>query len=543
MLLRWTDETVFRGADGRIAQLGRHPATARILVTSVLLTVVLIASTQGATQAGPRTFSDALAALALPPNIGAGIKTNEPVTIEFSEPMDPGSVADTLVIQPESDVYLTWNDDATSVDVAPSALWSTDERYVMTVAADSLTAEGHEIGEVMEVTFTTETAPAVRRFLIVRSGSADQASDASLARLDPASAEAAAAAALEDVSTATTIDIEFTTAMDREAVEDSFTIQPYVPGTFAWEGTVLSFGPEERLETGTEYTISLVGAIDSRGNRIGREAVFTFTTDAAAQVVRVLPAAGAADVTADTISVWFSQPMAVDATTASFGVFDIQGAATAVPGNVSWDDSGTQLTFTPNAPLGAGRLHAIRLGSGATDMDGNPVQGEWRFTTAAAAATPALDGAAPNRPAYAPPAYAPGSPLEGYALEQINSARAAYGFPPLGLDPAVSAAASGHAWDQLQYGYYDHNSLDGRTARTRLIQAGASFGLNGENQCHHYGMSAIDTLNWCHSAFMAEPWPGHWNHIGNILGPNYTRVGIGIADGGGRVVITWDFVQ
>ena len=77
----------------------------------------------------------------------------------------------------------------------------------------------------------------------------------------------------------------------------------------------------------------------------------------------------------------------------------------------------------------------------------------------------------------------------------------------------------------------------------RLIDAGASFGMVGENQCYYIGMSAIDTINWCHAAFMSEPWPGYWNHIGNILGADYTRVGVGIGEANGRVVITWDFIQ
>ena len=42
---------------------------------------------------------------------------------------------------------------------------------------------------------------------------------------------------------------------------------------------------------------------------------------------------------------------------------------------------------------------------------------------------------------------------------------------------------------------------------------------------------------------MSEPWPGYPNHIGNILGTRYTRVGIGVADNGSRVVIVWDFAN
>ena len=56
-------------------------------------------------------------------------------------------------------------------------------------------------------------------------------------------------------------------------------------------------------------------------------------------------------------------------------------------------------------------------------------------------------------------------------------------------------------------------------------------------------MSEQATLNWCHAQFMAEPYPGHWNHIGNILNPNARRMGVGIANVGGKIVIVWDFAD
>jgi uncharacterized protein YkwD len=40
---------------------------------------------------------------------------------------------------------------------------------------------------------------------------------------------------------------------------------------------------------------------------------------------------------------------------------------------------------------------------------------------------------------------------------------------------------------------------------------------------------------------MAEPYPGYFNHIGNILNPRFTRVGIGIAERNGQVKIVWNF--
>jgi hypothetical protein len=55
--------------------------------------------------------------------------------------------------------------------------------------------------------------------------------------------------------------------------------------------------------------------------------------------------------------------------------------------------------------------------------------------------------------------------------------------------------------------------------------------------------STTQTLNWCQSEFMSEPYPGYANHIGNILSTHYTRVGIGIAIQGSKVIIVWDFTD
>ena len=110
---------------------------------------------------------------------------------------------------------------------------------------------------------------------------------------------------------------------------------------------------------------------------------------------------------------------------------------------------------------------------------------------------------------------------------------------------ALSAVANEHAWDMLRNNYFSHTSIDGRTKEDRLRNAGISFGWNGENICYSYdsARSPIDVLNWCHSQFMSEPYPGYANHIGNILGAHYTKIGIGIAVSGAKVYVTWDFTD
>ena len=131
--------------------------------------------------------------------------------------------------------------------------------------------------------------------------------------------------------------------------------------------------------------------------------------------------------------------------------------------------------------------------------------------------------------------------MQEFALWQINQSRADYGLPPLRLDSAISKVASAHAWDQVNYGYFSHTGRDGSRVSDRLRRAGISFSYSGENMCYYNGLGLRAMLEWCHSTFMSEPYPGFANHIGNILGTHYTRLGLGIAQSGGKVIIVWDF--
>jgi uncharacterized protein YkwD len=131
-----------------------------------------------------------------------------------------------------------------------------------------------------------------------------------------------------------------------------------------------------------------------------------------------------------------------------------------------------------------------------------------------------------------------------YALNQINAARAQYGRAPLALNSTITAVAYGHAADMLAYNYFSHTSRNGMTYRQRLTAGGVSYGYSGENICYLGGGGGIQaTLNWCHAQFWAEPYPGGGNHKDNILSPNYRRIGIGIASGGGKVYVVWDFTD
>jgi len=513
---------------------GGNPTAARILVGALSLTVVLVASQSGTLQAQPIPTATQSRSI-LPTSIGVGIRSTEAVTIEFDQPMDRASVTSTLTIRPSTRHALAWSDDGRRLTVSPVRRWQTDARYVIGVASTARDADGTTLGNPYRVSFTTQTAPVVTSFQLRFPRDIETERSQALAATgiggsgigQPASASDVAT----QVSTRTSITVGFSSPMNHRDTERRFVISPRVDGALRWEGNSLVFMPSERLPTLSRYAVTVVGAHDQQGNRLAGDVSFSFTTRIGAQIVKMSPANGAVNVTDGRVTVWFTQPMDAAATAAALAVKDLTTGA-IVAGTTSWSADASQLSFAPAAALAKGHRFEVRLGEGARDGDGNPIATAWAFTTKPDPA-PTV-----RTPVTGPP---PPADLANYALWQINQSRAKYGFAPLRLDAAVSAVASAHAWDMANYAYFSHTGRDGSTVSDRLRRGGVSFSWSGENICYYNGIGAKAMLNWCHSVFMSEPYPGVANHIGNILSPHYTRLGVGIAQKGTRIYITWDF--
>jgi uncharacterized protein YkwD len=534
------------------ARLQQHRAITRLTLAGLALAVALGFSLQDAV-AGPNRDPFANSTI-LPANIGVGVASTEAVVISFDEPMDPASVEASLVIQPAVDLQASWSTDHRTLTLRPSARWRTDRRYLLTVDASAKLAHGKALGEDKTLSFTTQTAPSVSEFE-VRLVSDHAQPQVSLRQPGGAIAYDIADGAvlgdtplidapvdtLDDASAQTGIRIAFTAPMNEADVQDRFSIQPAVRGTFSWRDNQMTFTPRDRLKADTRYSVSLVGAHDAAGNRVGGDVSFSFTTRADAELLRFTPERHATNVQAKQVVLRFSEPMNTTSTSNAIRVINLTTGHN-VGGRLDWRDGGTELRYVFKSALPRGSLIEVSLGKASKDKDGNAVSISWTFRTrpAPAAATEQLTQSgiapAPARPGPAAPAD-----MQQFALWQINQARADYGFAPLRLDGAVSAVASAHAWDMLNNGYFSHTGRDGSTIAGRLRAGGVSFSWSGENICYYNGLGLRGTLEWCHATFMSEPYPGIANHIGNILSPHYNRLGVGIATSGGKVIVVWDF--
>lgn len=507
----------------------RHPAVTRAIVAGLVLALAAGISLGGAAQAGLTAVLPAPPSI-LPLNVGIGIGTRDPVTLPFGQAMDRGSVEAALTATPAHPFSVGWSQDGRSLHVIPVSPWQSDARYALTVGPTARTSAGALLGGPARFSFTTQTAPRVRDFSVTTAAAPPVPS----AALDPAADDPTRPAAVASgVSSRTAIRITFNSMINRGEVEAGFSLTPAVPGVFTWAGTTMTFSPIERLVADARYGVSLTGVHDLAGNPLSGDTSFSFTTRAAAQLLRSTPAAGATRVAARELVLGFSQSVDPDTVGPALRVRDRTSGKT-LTGSIVWNAATTQLRFTPTRAFAAGHRIDVSLADGAVDADGNAVTASLTFTTRASApASPSATG---------PQASAA---LVTYALNQLNAARAAHGLKALVYDKAIEAVALGHAWDEVIYNYFSHTGRDGSSHEDRLRAAGLKFGWNGENQCmnSNTGRNTTQTLDWCQAQFMSEPYPGVANHIGNILSTHYTRVGVGIAIRGAKVIIVWDFTD
>ncbi|MFH8388749.1 CAP domain-containing protein [Streptomyces sp. NPDC018036] len=121
--------------------------------------------------------------------------------------------------------------------------------------------------------------------------------------------------------------------------------------------------------------------------------------------------------------------------------------------------------------------------------------------------------------------------LERTAREVValtNTERAAAGLPPLGTDPTLTIAAQAHSADMVARDFYAHVSPEGSQPWDRAAAAGCTRRAIGENIACGQRSPAEVVRGWMDS-------PGH---RANILKPDFTHIGIGLA-GGGRAGTYW----
>lgn len=113
------------------------------------------------------------------------------------------------------------------------------------------------------------------------------------------------------------------------------------------------------------------------------------------------------------------------------------------------------------------------------------------------------------------------SVLPGVLATLTNQDRAASGIPTLSVDAHLSEAAQMKADDMAAKGYFSHVDPEGRQPWYWLQKAGYEYAYAGENLA----------VNFTDSEDVQEAWMNSPTHHANIVKPQYTRIGIGVAQG------------
>lgn len=127
--------------------------------------------------------------------------------------------------------------------------------------------------------------------------------------------------------------------------------------------------------------------------------------------------------------------------------------------------------------------------------------------------------------------------LEHGSYQLVNAERTEAGVSPrLTRDAALDDIARQFSQSMRDEGFFSHVTPTGKTLRSRLAKEGYSFLVAGENIARV--TNSPDPAAYAHSLLMDNP-----GHRGNILGPKFQRLGVGVAIDGQTVWITQIYVR
>lgn len=111
--------------------------------------------------------------------------------------------------------------------------------------------------------------------------------------------------------------------------------------------------------------------------------------------------------------------------------------------------------------------------------------------------------------------------LQSALFDETNAVRSSEHLSGLMLDATLSTIAQAKAEDMIQRGYFSHASPEGVPPWHWLDDAGYSYSYAGENLAEHFSESGDVVRAWVQS-------PEHYE---NLVKPEFTHVGFGVASG------------
>ena len=489
------------------------------------------------TTATPPSNAVPVTSAAVRTDLRVGQAPNAAISIAFSTPMNPASVAGSLRIEPAADVATSWDAGRTLLTLTPRALWRTGTFYTVTVQSGALAESGRPLSRPVLAAFLVRDAAAVR-FGATKAAKGRAALDSGFS-------------------------VTFDRPVSASAVAAAVWIRPAVAGTLLPVGRrgaprTFVFQPASPLKPNTTYRIALKGGVvDSDGAAVPRSASTAIKTVGAPWVVRFRPARLAKDVARSaTLSVRFSEPMDRASTKAAFHV---TANGTRIGGRISFAENDTVLIFDTRHALGYHRRVRMSVGAGATSAAGVRLGKAVRssFLTVAQAVTPSKSSAPIQHSSSSGGgggAVGGGSwaAVESYYLRLMNCTRTGgwvtssgtcsspggSGIAPLRLDSGISSRVSRPYARYLATHNACNHFINGNPG-DRLRRAGYTSYVWAENLGCRSGNPYSAVLG-SHLFFQSEKsYSG--GHYVNMMNRKYDRAGIGVWVYAGRVRLVVDF--
>lgn len=309
-----------------------------------------------------------------------GVSVNAPITVTFSEALDPASVTNTsLAVRVTSTSAavagtISYNTTNHSVTFTPNTPLAAPVNYTVTVSPLLKDPAGNAFGLTFEFSFSTgdATPPTVVSTVPVNLATG--------------------------VATNSVISATFSEPMNPATISTAtFTLKvtatsAAVTGTVAYNAATntATFTPTAPLASSTTYTATIsTGAKDVANNALVSNFTWTFITadNIPPTVTSVSPANNATNVATNTVvNISFSEAM--DPTTINATNITLKNTVTsaAVAGTVSYNTATGVATFTPTVALANGTGYTVTVTTGVKDLGGNALVTQFTstFTTAAA---------------------------------------------------------------------------------------------------------------------------------------------------------------
>lgn len=112
----------------------------------------------------------------------------------------------------------------------------------------------------------------------------------------------------------------------------------------------------------------------------------------------------------------------------------------------------------------------------------------------------------------------------------VNLERKQYNLPPLARNRLLDRSAQAHAQDMRRRQYFDHHTPEGKNFDSRIAEAGyPDIDLETCNCSYRYRMGENIAKGQLDPKTAMRDWMNSPNHRDNILHPDFSEVGFGIA--------------